>query len=138
MPSGGKPCFWRGQCHRRRVWTVSRSIHGSSRTREGTRYRIALALHNFGMPYPEGYQKAQRLIRLADHFRLPAFTLIDIAGAYPDIKTEVQGQAQVVAEALRLTAPDLFRLGVVNQIVPEPSGEVHRNPAKTIYQCGAG
>lgn len=158
--------------------------------------------HNFGMPRPEGYRKAQRLMRLADHFRLPVLTLIDTAGAYPDIEAETRGQAQAIAhcletcldiriplisviigeggsggalaiaaansvlmlenavysvispegcapvlwgsgnqartavEVLRLTALDLFRLGVVDRVVPEPLGGAHRNPAEAIASVG--
>jgi acetyl-CoA carboxylase carboxyl transferase subunit alpha len=49
--------------------------------------------HNFGMARPEGYRKAQRLMRLADRFDLPIITLIDTAGAYPGTGAEERGQA---------------------------------------------
>ncbi|KAF0138442.1 MAG: acetyl-CoA carboxylase carboxyl transferase subunit alpha [Rhodospirillaceae bacterium] len=158
--------------------------------------------HTFGMPRPEGYRKAARLMRLADHFRLPVLTLVDTAGAYPDIEAEAHGQAQAIAccletcldirvplvsaiigeggsggalaiaaanavlmlenavysvispegcaaalwrsgdqtqaaaEALRVTAQDLFRLGVVDNIVSEPLGGAHRNPLEAITNVG--
>lgn len=57
---------------------------------------------NFGMPHPEGYRKAQRLMKLAERFRLPIVTLIDTPGAYPGVGAEERGQAQAIAESLRL------------------------------------
>jgi acetyl-CoA carboxylase carboxyl transferase subunit alpha len=55
---------------------------------------------NFGMPRPEGYHKALRLMRLADRFQRPIITLIDTPGAYPGIDAEERGQARAIAEAL--------------------------------------
>src|SRR5271168_2377523 len=159
--------------------------------------------HNFGMARPEGYRKARRLMRLAEHFQLPLLTFVDTAGAYPGIDAEARGQseaiasaietcldirvavvasvigeggsggaialaagnavlmlehaiysvippegcsailwrdgehAQEAAEALRLTAQDLLRLGVVDHIVPEPLGGAHRSPKQAVEQLGA-
>jgi acetyl-CoA carboxylase carboxyl transferase subunit alpha len=59
---------------------------------------------NFGMPNPEGYRKAQRLMRMAEKFRLPVVTLIDTPGAYPGLGAEERGQAQAIAENLKLMA----------------------------------
>lgn len=56
--------------------------------------------HNFGMPRPEGYRKAQRLMRLADRFGLPIVTLIDTPGAYPGIDAEARGQAEAIARSI--------------------------------------
>ncbi|HRY29478.1 MAG TPA: acetyl-CoA carboxylase carboxyltransferase subunit alpha [Elusimicrobiota bacterium] len=56
---------------------------------------------NFGMPHPEGYRKALRLMRLAARFSLPIVTFIDTAGAYPGIGAEERGQATAIAENLR-------------------------------------
>src|SRR5881394_3792973 len=56
--------------------------------------------HNFGMARPEGYRKAQRLMKLADHFRLPVLTLVDTSGAYPGIDAEARGQAEAVARSI--------------------------------------
>ena len=158
--------------------------------------------HNFGMARPEGYRKAQRLMRLADRFHLPVVSLIDTAGAYPGIDAEARGQAEAIArcletcfqievpfvaaiigeggsggaiaiaaanrvlmlehavysvispegcasilwrsadqaaeaaEALKLTADDLLRLGAVDAVVPEPLGGAHREPAKAITALG--
>lgn len=56
---------------------------------------------NFGMPNPEGYRKALRLMRLAEKFNLPIVTLIDTPGAYPGIGAEERGQAEAIAKNLR-------------------------------------
>jgi len=148
---------------------------------------------NFGTPHPEGYRKALRIMRVAEKFRRPIFTLIDTDGAYPGIHAEERGQAEAIAhnlremarlevpiiatvigvggsggalaiavadrvlmmensiysvispegcaaimwrdatkkelaaEAMRITAPDLSELGVIDDIVPEPDGGAHRD-----------
>ena len=56
---------------------------------------------NFGMPKPEGYRKAIRLMKLAEKFNRPVVTLIDTAGAYPGIDAEERGQAEAIALSLR-------------------------------------
>jgi acetyl-CoA carboxylase carboxyl transferase subunit alpha len=155
-----------------------------------TREKIA---RNFGMPHPEGYRKAERLMELAARFRKPVVTFIDTPGAYPGVGAEERGQAEAIARNLKLmaglpvpmvavvtgeggsggalaigmgnrvlmleyaiysvispegcaailwgdaakapdaaavmkiTAPDLLRLGVVDAIVPEPVGGAHRD-----------
>ncbi len=55
---------------------------------------------NFGMPRPEGYRKALRLMRLAEKFRLPVLTFIDTPGAYPGIDAEERGQSEAIARNL--------------------------------------
>ena len=158
--------------------------------------------HNFGMARPEGYRKAQRLMNLADRFRLPVVALIDTSGAYPGIDAEARGQAEAIAraietclairvpfvavvigeggsggavaigaanrvlmleyaiysvispegcasilwrtrenapdaaEALKLTAQDLFKLGVIDEIIPEPRGGAHRAANEAIAATG--
>ncbi|HMA15690.1 MAG: acetyl-CoA carboxylase carboxyltransferase subunit alpha [Bacteroidota bacterium] len=158
--------------------------------------------HNFGMARPEGYRKAQRLMRQAERFGLPVVTLVDTAGAYPGIGAEERGQAEAIArsievcldlqvplisviigeggsggaialaaanrvymlehsiysvispegcasilwrsgeqaqeaaEALRLTAQDLLRLGVIDDIIPEPLGGAHRAAKPSIAAVG--
>jgi len=148
--------------------------------------------HNFGMARPEGYRKAQRLMTLANRFRLPVITLVDTPGAYPGVDAEARGQAEAIARcievslslevpiisliigeggsggaialatanrvimlehsiysvispegcasilwrdgslaqdaatALKLTAQDLLKLGVIDEIVSEPLGGAHR------------
>ncbi len=56
--------------------------------------------HNFGMPKPEGYRKALRLMRMAEKFGLPIVTFIDTPGAYPGIDAEQRGQSQAIAQNL--------------------------------------
>ena len=64
---------------------------------------------NFGMPNPEGYRKALRLMKLAEKFRKPVITLVDTPGAYPGIEAEERGQAEAIArnlfEMAQLTVP---------------------------------
>ena len=152
-------------------------------------------LRRFGMPNPEGYRKALRLMHLADRFHVPIVTLVDTPGAYPGLGAEERGQAEAIAvnlrematlevpvvtvvigeggsggalalavadrvlmfehsvysvispegcasilwrdgkqgakaaEALRLAAPDLEQLGIVDGVLPEPVGGAHRDPA---------
>jgi acetyl-CoA carboxylase carboxyl transferase subunit alpha len=155
-----------------------------------TREKIA---RNFGMPHPEGYRKALRLMHLAQKFSKPVVTFIDTPGAYPGLGAEERGQAEAIArnlremaalrapilsvvtgeggsggalaigmgnkvlmleyaiysvlspegcaailwgdraraaeaaDLMRITAPDLLRLGVIDAIVPEPVGGAHRD-----------
>lgn len=56
---------------------------------------------NFGMPHPEGYRKALRLMKMAEQFKMPILTFIDTAGAYPGIGAEERGQAEAIARNLR-------------------------------------
>ncbi|MGH6959866.1 MAG: acetyl-CoA carboxylase carboxyltransferase subunit alpha, partial [Dongiaceae bacterium] len=58
--------------------------------------------HNFGMARPEGYRKAQRLMDLADRFRLPVVTLVDTPGAYPGVDAEARGQAEAIARCIEM------------------------------------
>jgi acetyl-CoA carboxylase carboxyl transferase subunit alpha len=55
---------------------------------------------NFGMPQPEGYRKAKRLMELAEQFSMPVITFIDTAGAYPGIEGEERGQSEAIARNL--------------------------------------
>ncbi len=57
-------------------------------------------MRNFGMPKPEGYRKALRLMKLAERFRLPLLTFIDTAGAWPGIDAEERGQSEAIARNL--------------------------------------
>jgi acetyl-CoA carboxylase carboxyl transferase subunit alpha len=59
---------------------------------------------NYGMPKPEGYRKAQRLMRMAEKFKLPIVTLIDTPGAYPGVGAEERGQSEAIAFSLYLMA----------------------------------
>jgi len=57
---------------------------------------------NYGMPKPEGYRKAQRLMRMAEKFSLPIVTFIDTPGAYPGVGAEERGQSEAIAQSLYL------------------------------------
>ncbi|NLK85282.1 MAG: acetyl-CoA carboxylase carboxyl transferase subunit alpha [Aeromonadales bacterium] len=59
-------------------------------------------LRNFGMPRPEGYRKAMRLMKLAERFNVPVLTFIDTPGAYPGVGAEERSQAGAIAESLKL------------------------------------
>lgn len=152
-------------------------------------------LRNFGMPRPEGYRKALRVMQMAERFNLPILTFIDTPGAYPGVDAEERGQSEAIArnlfvmaklrtpiiatvigeggsggalaigvgdrlqmlqystysvispegcasilwksadkasdaaEAMGLTAPRLQELGLVDEVVDEPLGGAHRDPA---------
>ncbi len=160
---------------------------------------------NFGMPKPEGYRKAQRLMQLADRMGLPVVSLVDTPGAYPGIDAEERGQAEAIAaclevqlalrvpfvsvitgeggsggalamavadkvlmlensvysvispegcaailwkeatkdtiplaaEALKMTAQDLLKLEIIDEIVKEPVGGAHQDPSLAIRRVGA-
>ena len=66
---------------------------------------------NYGMPKPEGYRKAQRLMKMAQKFSLPIVTFIDTPGAYPGIGAEQRGQASAIANSIEssmsLTVPNI-------------------------------
>jgi acetyl-CoA carboxylase carboxyl transferase subunit alpha len=72
---------------------------------------------NFGMPNPEGYRKALRLMKLAEKFSLPVVTLIDTPGAYPGIEAEERGQAEAIARNLLEMA--MLRTPIVNVVIGE-------------------
>ncbi|MFA7331683.1 MAG: acetyl-CoA carboxylase carboxyltransferase subunit alpha [Candidatus Delongbacteria bacterium] len=162
--------------------------HQKGRDTKGNIYR------NFGMPQPEGYRKALRVMQTAERFGRPVVTLVDTPGAYPGLGAEARGQAEAIArnlfemarlrvpiltviigeggsggalalavgdrilmlehaiysvispegcasilfrdagraqdaaEAMKLTAPNLLQLKVIDEIVPEPLGGAHRDP----------
>lgn len=79
-------------------------------TRERTR-------RNFGMPRPEGYRKAQRVMQLADRFHLPVVTLIDTSGAYPGVGAEERGQSEAIARSLEVMAS--LNVPVVSVVIGE-------------------
>jgi acetyl-CoA carboxylase carboxyl transferase subunit alpha len=72
---------------------------------------------NFGMPHPEGYRKALRLMQMADKFGAPIVTLIDTPGAYPGIGAEERGQAEAIARNLREMAR--LRVPIVAAVIGE-------------------
>jgi acetyl-CoA carboxylase carboxyl transferase subunit alpha len=157
---------------------------------------------NFGMPRPEGYRKALRVMRLAEKFGRPILTFLDVVGAYPGMDAEERGQAEAIAvnlremaafrvpivvtvtgeggsggalaigigdrvlmlehaiysvispeacaailwkdasrkkeaaEALRHTAADLKQLDLIDEIIPEPPGGAHADPAGAAAAVG--
>jgi acetyl-CoA carboxylase carboxyl transferase subunit alpha len=72
---------------------------------------------NFGMPHPEGYRKAKRLMELANRFNIPIITFIDTAGAYPGIHAEARGQAEAIASNLLMMAE--LRVPVICVVIGE-------------------
>lgn len=72
---------------------------------------------NFGMPNPEGYRKALRLMKMAEKFSLPVVTLIDTSGAYPGIEAEEHGQAEAIARNLIEMAR--LRTPIINIVIGE-------------------
>lgn len=177
--------------------------HGRPVTVIGTRKGKTLEENlkcNFGMPNPEGYRKALRLMHQAEKFRRPVLTFIDTSGAYPGLEAEERGQGEAIArnlmemsqltvpviavitgegnsggalalgvgdrvlmlenavyailspegfasilwkdasrheeacDLMKLTAPDLLRLGVIDDIIPEPEGGAHLAPVIALRQ----
>ena len=173
-------------------------FHGRPVTVIGTRKGKTLEENlqcNFGMPNPEGYRKALRLMRQAEKFRRPIITFIDTSGAYPGLEAEAHGQGEAIArnlfemsrltvpivavitgegnsggalalavadrvlmqenavyailspegfasilwkdaarheeacELMKMTAPELKALGVIDEIISEPEGGAHLAPA---------
>jgi acetyl-CoA carboxylase carboxyl transferase subunit alpha len=74
-------------------------------------------LRNFGMPRPEGYRKAMRLMQLAEKFRLPVITLVDTPGAYPGIGAEERGQSEAIGRNLLVMAG--LKVPIVSVIIGE-------------------
>ncbi len=73
--------------------------------------------HNFGMAKPEGYRKAIRLMKMADHFGLPVITFVDTAGAFPGIEGEARGQAEAIASCIDVSLS--LRVPVVSCVIGE-------------------
>jgi len=72
---------------------------------------------NYGMPKPEGYRKALRLMRLAERFRLPLITFIDTPGAYPGVGSEERGQSEAIAR--NLYEMSMLRVPIVTVVIGE-------------------
>ncbi len=84
---------------------------------------------NYGMPKPEGYRKAQRLMRLAEKFSLPIVTFIDTPGAYPGVGAEERGQSGAIAESLHMMC------GLKTPIISVVIGEGGSGGALAIGVC---
>ncbi|MFQ5737357.1 MAG: acetyl-CoA carboxylase carboxyltransferase subunit alpha, partial [Thermodesulfobacteriota bacterium] len=74
-------------------------------------------LRNFGMPHPEGFRKALRLMELAERFKRPVFTFIDTPGAYPGIGAEQRGQAEAIAD--NLMRMSTLQVPVISTVIGE-------------------
>ncbi len=72
---------------------------------------------NYGMPKPEGYRKAQRLMKLGEKFSMPILTLIDTPGAYPGVGAEERGQSQAIAYSLYVMAK--LRTPIISVVIGE-------------------
>lgn len=74
---------------------------------------------NFGMPKPEGYRKAQRLMEMAERFKMPVITLIDTPGAYPGIDSEERGISEAIAQNLAVMSR--LRTPIICMVIGEGS-----------------
>ncbi|MFC1484908.1 acetyl-CoA carboxylase carboxyltransferase subunit alpha [bacterium] len=74
-------------------------------------------LKNFGMPHPEGYRKALRIMKLGEKFGFPVITFIDTPGAYPGIGAEERGQAEAIARNLREMS--ILRVPIISIVIGE-------------------
>jgi acetyl-CoA carboxylase carboxyl transferase subunit alpha len=73
--------------------------------------------HNFGMPRPEGYRKALRLMKMAEKFNIPVITIIDTPGAYPGLGAEERGQAEAIAR--NLFEMSKLRVPIITTVIGE-------------------
>jgi len=96
-----------------RIDSEAMMVLGHQKGRD-TKEKIA---RNFGMPRPEGYRKALRLMRLAEKFKIPVVTMIDTPGAYPGVGAEERGQSEAIARNLYVMAG--LRTPVVSIVVGE-------------------
>ena len=87
---------------------------------------------NFGMPQPEGYRKAKRLMLLAEKFEIPIITFIDTSGAYPGIEGEERGQSEAIATNLAIMSDIETRL--LSVVTGEGDQEEHLQLASLIIQ----
>ena len=81
---------------------------------KGVKDRIA---HNFGMPHPEGYRKALRVMQLAEKFNKPIITFVDTPGAYPGIEAEERGQSEAIARNLMVMSQ--LRVPIISVVIGE-------------------
>jgi len=72
---------------------------------------------NFGMPRPEGYRKGQRLMQMAERFKMPVLTFIDTPGAYPGIDAEERGQSEAIAKSLAVMSR--LKTPIVTSVIGE-------------------
>ena len=115
------------ELHGDRMYADDRSIVGGLARFNGTPCMIIghqkgrdtkeRAMRNFGMPRPEGYRKALRLMRLAEKFQLPIFTFVDTPGAYPGIGAEERGQSEAIGHNLYAMAE--LKVPIITTIIGE-------------------
>jgi acetyl-CoA carboxylase carboxyl transferase subunit alpha len=86
---------------------------------------------NYGMPKPEGYRKAQRLMKMAEKFSMPIVTLIDTPGAYPGVGAEERGQSQAIAQSLYVMAK--LKTPIVSVVI---GGRARKRRKKQPRRCG--
>ncbi len=72
---------------------------------------------NYGMPKPEGYRKAQRLMHMAERFQIPIITFIDTPGAYPGVGSEERGQSEAIARSLFIMAE--LKVPIISAVIGE-------------------
>lgn len=72
---------------------------------------------NYGMPKPEGYRKAQRLMQMAERFQMPVLTFIDTPGAYPGVGSEERGQSEAIARSLFIMAE--LKVPIISTVIGE-------------------
>jgi len=115
------------ELHGDRMYADDRAIVGGLARFQGTPCMIIghqkgrdtkeRAMRNFGMPRPEGYRKALRLMRLAEKFSLPLFTFVDTPGAYPGIGAEERGQSEAIGHNLYAMAE--LKVPIISTIIGE-------------------
>ena len=92
----------------------------------GTKEKVR---HNFGMPRPEGYRKARRLVKLAERYKLPVLTFIDTPGAYPGMDSEERGINEAIAENMAMMSE------VRTPLIATVTGEANSGGAIAIGVC---
>jgi acetyl-CoA carboxylase, carboxyl transferase, alpha subunit len=115
------------EMHGDRMYADDRSIVGGLARFNGTPCMVIghqkgrdtkeRAMRNFGMPRPEGYRKALRLMRTAEKFQLPIFTFVDTPGAYPGIGAEERGQSEAIGHNLYAMAE--LKVPIITTIIGE-------------------
>ncbi len=92
-------------------------------------------LRNFGMPHPEGYRKAHRLLDMAESFKLPVITIIDTPGAYAGVEAEARGQSEAIARNLRRMSE--LKVPIVSVVIGEGAsgGALGIGVADRILMC---
>lgn len=115
------------ELHGDRKFRDDPAIVGGMGTIEGQSYMIIgqqkgrdtkdRTYRNFGMPQPDGYRKAFRLMQMAEKFGIPVITLLDTPGAYPGLEAEERGQAEAIAANLKLMAT--LKVPIISVVIGE-------------------